>query len=293
MEMHGGPGYVIKHAAAIVAAATLIIACMFYPYLPGQYDALAVTLSAMAQIFAIVGLLLVPIGALWLILELRSGRRAAAREKRFEYGFGLAALGAATLVVIATALGAAVDAHPSFGLFFVALWAVCVIRLFVWLRRRREARAGTFNPLPLYLLVLPLVAAGFRFAFIAPAVEFSRKRAMENCATLIDEIERYQRSRGRYPLSLQSLNDDYRPGMVGVARYHYEPNGESYNVYFRHFGTALDVWEIVMFNPRGEHEFTSHNADLLQYSDEQLSRARGYFSVRDASQPNWKYFLFD
>ncbi len=59
----------IAHLARIGALTILSIVCMFLPFLPGNYDGLAVTLSFMAQLLGIVGLLLVPIGALWLIDE--------------------------------------------------------------------------------------------------------------------------------------------------------------------------------------------------------------------------------
>jgi hypothetical protein len=36
----------------------LLALCTFYPFLPGEYDALAAPLSAMAQTFGMVGLLL-------------------------------------------------------------------------------------------------------------------------------------------------------------------------------------------------------------------------------------------
>jgi hypothetical protein len=183
--------------------------------------------------------------------------------------------------------------HLSFGLLLLLLWACSVFRLVAWLRRRRLADVRSFNPMPLYLIVLPLVAVGFRFTLVAAAVESSRQRAMDNCAGLIEDIERFRHTHGRYPSSLQSLHEDYKPRVIGVARYHYEPNGEGYNIYFKYFGTALDVWEIVMFNPRGEHEFTSHNADLLQYTPERLARSRGYFASRETGRPQWKYFLFD
>lgn len=281
-----------KHLIAMLAAAALIVVCMFYPYLPGQYDGLAVTLSAMAQVFAVAGLPLVPLGALWLIAKWR-GKNTATTGKRFEYRFGVASLCLVSVVVIAVALASAIDMHLSFGLLLLLLWACSAFRLFTWLRRRRHADFRSFNPMSLYLMVLPLVAAGFKFTLVAAAVEFSRQRAMDNCAGLINDIERFHRTHGRYPSSLQSLHEDYKPRVIGVARYHYEPNGEGYNVYFKHFGAALDVWEIVMFNPRGEHEFTSHNADLLQYAPEQLARSRGYFAAREAARPHWKYFLFD
>jgi len=50
---------------------------------------------------------------------------------------------------------------------------------------------------------------------------------------------------------------------------------------------------IVMFNPRDEHEMTSHDSDLLRRSPEQLQFRRGYYAVHDAPQPHWKYFWFD
>ena len=49
----------------ITAATAFIILCTLLPFLPGPYDSLAVSLSMMAQIFGKVGLLLVPIGAVW------------------------------------------------------------------------------------------------------------------------------------------------------------------------------------------------------------------------------------
>jgi hypothetical protein len=73
----------IKHLTAMLAAATLIVVCMFYPFLPGAYDGLAVTLSAMSQVFGVAGLLLVPIGVTWLVREWRGRSGAATTEKKF------------------------------------------------------------------------------------------------------------------------------------------------------------------------------------------------------------------
>ena len=33
--------------------------------------------------------------------------------------------------------------------------------------------------------------------------------------------------------------------------------------------------------------------DLLQYPLERLNLARGYYAVREAPHPHWKYFWFD
>jgi hypothetical protein len=268
----------LKHIIAILAVALLIVVCMFYPFLPGNYDGLAITLSVMSQLFGMIGLLLVLLGLIWLSGGWRQDSTLTSSRKRFVYWCGIAST---------------IDAHLSFGVCVLLLWAYIAFRLVVWLRQERQDDQSGFNPLPLYLVILPLVAASFKFTLVAPAVELSRSRAIQNSATLIADIENFYKARGHYPHSLQSLNEDYKPQVVGVERYHYETSGNGYNVYFKHIAVALDEKEIVMFNRLGEHEYTSHNADILQYTPEHLSRTRGYAAIRDTSYPNWKYFLFD
>jgi hypothetical protein len=81
--------------------------------------------------------------------------------------------------------------------------------------------------------------------------------------------------------------------VIGVKGYCYEPNGEYYNLFFEHFAVALDMKEIVMYNQRDEQDFSSHNSDLLLLSAPQIRAQRGHVAVHEASQPHWKYFLFD
>jgi hypothetical protein len=64
--------------AVIVVVADLIMA---YRFLPGAYDRLAVPLSLMVQVFGLVGLLLVPVGGLWLADQVRSGPVGARRDR--------------------------------------------------------------------------------------------------------------------------------------------------------------------------------------------------------------------
>ena len=51
----------ILHIVRIAGLITLLVLSTFYPFLPGKYDTLAIPLSGMAQIFGIVGLLLIPV----------------------------------------------------------------------------------------------------------------------------------------------------------------------------------------------------------------------------------------
>ncbi|HEY8548472.1 MAG TPA: hypothetical protein VIL35_00835 [Vicinamibacterales bacterium] len=283
-----------RHALVMLAGAVLIPLCMFYPVFPGDHDAMAVTLSIMARLFGIAGLLLVPIGLAWLVHEIRMhpDRASHARPYRGRW-FGVASLVLATLVAAVMSLGALADHHASAGLIFLLAWIYAAIRLAGALRTRERSNPRTFNPAPLYLIVWPLVAVAFELTLMGPALESSRNRAIDESAELIAEIERYRNRHGRYPASLQSLWDDYRPAIVGVRRYHYEPYGSAYNVYFEHPARAFDIKEVVMYNPRDEQDFSSHNADLLQLAAADIAAQRGHVAVHQAPRPHWKYFLFD
>ncbi len=285
-----------KHIALIIVATALIAMCIFYPFLPGEYDALATTLSAMAQTFGIAGLILVPFGAVWLAYELRILAKNAGSRSGTDMGywFGLASIVGSSLVAVVVSFAAfATYAGPSVTVGLIALWVFCAWRLVSRLKSMRSEAVRSFNPAPLYLIVLPIVAAIFTFTLVGPAAEFSRNRAIDNCAGLIADIERYRDVHGHYPRSLHSLHEDYDPLVIGIKRYHYEPSGDVYNVYFEHLAIALDTQEIVMFNKRDEQQFSAHNADLLQYTAAQIARSRGYVAVHNASRPHWKYFLFD
>ena len=157
----------------------------------------------------------------------------------------------------------------------------------------KHAEVRTFNPAPLYLVVVPLVAAVPAFTLVGRAVEFSRNRAIDNSARLIGDIERYYDARGHYPPSLLALHPDYKPLVVGIEKYQYEPNGDAYNVFFEQLSDRLGNREIVMYNKRDEHVMTSHDMDLLTLTPAELARQRGYNAVHDASRAHWKYFWFD
>ncbi|MGH9373713.1 MAG: hypothetical protein ACRD15_19505, partial [Vicinamibacterales bacterium] len=110
---------------------------------------------------------------------------------------------------------------------------------------------------------------------------------------IISDIERFRERTGAYPVAISSVWPDYHPGVIGIERYRYEPSGEGYNLYFEHPATNLSVREIVMYNPRGEQDISSHAFDLLQLSPEEIRRQRGYFASYDLPQAGWRQFLFD
>ena len=261
------------HLRAAITVSVILL-CTLLPFLPGAYDPLALPLSMMARFGAIAALLLVPVGFM-------------AKFRSF----------APTAIVVAAIVG-----------FFVSLLAwmnstalgaiTAVAGLLVISRmiRRWRSRSGDAKParaMGLYFVVLPIAVVALQWMVVPPAVEFSRNRAIRNSEQLIVDIEQYRTTNGRYPLSLQALWPDYKPSVIGVEKYHYEPSGESYNVCFEQPALAFGTREIVMYNPRDEQQMTSHTMDLLEYPLERLNRARGYYAMDDTAHPHWKYFWFD
>lgn len=277
------------------AVTAFIVLCTFLPFLPGRYDELAVTLSVMAQLLGKVGLVLVPVGAVWLAYELNprpaSDEGVSPPDKRRPVRLG--ALIASAVVFFIVAFAALVGSGLTLGLSLLTLWAYVVWRAATQWKRGVRANAAPDLATPLYLIVVPVAVVLVQSALAGPATAFSRNRAIEHSASLIADIEGYRAARGHYPPSLLSQHEDYDPSVMGIRRYQYEPSGAAYNVVFEQPTLQLGTREFVVYNPLDEQTMTSHNVDLLQLTPAELERARGFYAVRAASRPHWKSFLFD
>ena len=272
----------IAHAFAMIATVAAIILCMLLPFLPGGYDPLAVPLSAMAQTFGTVGVLLVPTGILW--LASRHSNRLARKQRTF----AIAALVTGSVVWLAVALAAL--AHSGFVLGF----AVVVVGAgAVWALSHRLTTVESATAAPHYHIVVPLAVAIIQLAVDDPLTEFSRSRAIRNSMGLIADVERYRDAYGQYPISMVALWNDYRPAIMGIKEFRYERYGDAYNVLFESFTFRFGTREIVMYNPRDEHGVMSHDSDLLHHGPQQWQVRGGYYAVHDAPHPHWKYFWFD
>ncbi len=282
----------MTHLLRIAGLTAFLTLCMLLPFLPGRYDSLVVPLSMMAQLFGIVGLLLVPLGVVWIAYEYRS------EGKRKRHVFAIVALVASSTVWFIVSLGAMFES-VALGVGALGLATYVTLRLSprvsAMSSEPAEGRADAVSMLPLYLILVPTAVAIIRIALADPAAEFSRSRAIRNAAALIADIEQHRVANGRYPRSLVSVHPDYLPGVIGIRQYRYEPSGDAYNVLFEQLSLRIGIKEIVMYNPRGEQAISSHALDVLQLRPEQLAldRTRGHTAVHDAPQPNWKFFWFD
>jgi hypothetical protein len=271
----------IAHVFIIVALVTVSVWSTLLPFLPGGYDPLAAPLSAMAQTFGTVGLLLVPIGIFG--FASRSSKRLAGKQRTF----AIAALVIGSVVWLSVALAGLVHSGFVLAIVTVSVWAGVTAIL------SRRLTAIATSAAPYYLVIVPAAVASIQLAIDDPITEFSRSRAIRNSTGLVADIERYRNTYGQYPVSMVALWNDYRPAIIGVKEFRYERHGDAYNVLFEPFTFRFGTREIVMYNPRDEHGMMSHDSDLLHHGPEQWQVRGGYYAVHDAPHPHWKYFWFD
>ena len=285
------------HVVRIGGLVMLLVFFTFYPFLPGKYDGLAVPLSAMVQAFGAVGLLLIPVGVLWLAYEVRKRARKKRNLQTTARGFyfALASVAVFSVVAIAISLSAFISESFSLVLLTLGLWLYAAWRLRPRLKSLKKAEGEKFNPAPIYLVLIPGILFTLQLAIAPHATNFSRNHAIAQSAELIGEIEKYRVAHGSYPTFLQAVNKDYHPSVVGIDQFHYAPNGDAYNLFFEQPTFVLDfgIREIVMYNKRDEHVMASHVAWILEGAPEDLRARQGWNVSHNASTPHWKYFWFD
>lgn len=278
----------ILHAVRILVLASLLVAGVFLPFLPGDYDRMAVSFSLMIQLAGFAAMPLTFIGLPWLFYEL--GKKKSISKGT--YRFALVALIFSPLCGIGFALGAFVTGSRFLGFAILVALVFIFIRRFKKVRQLREGYVS-FHPAPVYLVCLPLLIVFSRLAFMEDAIDYSRARAIMQSETLIQDIETYHRNNGHYPVSMLSVNKDYKTSVIGIKQFEYELNGDAYNLFFEQFASPFGTREIVMYNKQDNHVMTSHDQDLLLLDIHSLDAQRGYFRVHDLPQPHWKYFWFD
>jgi hypothetical protein len=286
------------HLILIGCVTALLVLCMLLPFLPGDYDAMAVPVSAGAQIVAMLGLLLVPVGIPWIVHEISKGirRRRNLLAANKAYGFALVSVVICSIIAALVAMAAFFAFSRFLAVIILGLMLYGIHGLIPALKVLKKADATRFNVTPLYLVIIPLLALAFQLTFATQLTEWSRNRAMANASEFIGHIEEFRARHGRYPESLVAQHKDYYPDVAGVEKYHYLPKGDSYNLSFeqpRFAFSEIGTREWVVYNPRDEHRMYSHTAWFLLLSPEQLEQSQGWYAAHDASRPHWKYFWFD
>jgi hypothetical protein len=289
----GAPVVRLRDALGAAITALLLLVGVFYPYFPGQHDATATLLSATAQLVGLLGLPCVPLGLVWTVSHLRARRAGASfRAPRW---LGVATLAWGAVLVLFVSLGLLASKA-----FAAAVLAVVATMLIVQRLRLRLARTTSADePVPaeaLFLIVVPTVVLAGQLAWAQSATRSSRERAIASSAELLQELERYERSYGRYPDTLLAVHKDYSANVVGIDGYAYAPRDDGFCLVFEQPRLLLDdpgIREFVVYEARGRHLLLSHAAWHMAGPPEELELRQGRPTVRETGHPHWKSFLFD
>ena len=276
-------GSAAKHIIFIVCIITLLVLCIVYPFLPGEYDPLALPISLIAQSIGVIGIPLAIIGVLWLLMP------------KFNFVFALISTVIGSFGLLIIALVATLSVGKSFGIIMLVWGAWLVVRLIPKIKRLKT-EPGQSNVAGLYSIILPVSVLIVQVVLLKPVTTWSRNRAMENAEEYIADIEGYHTKYGQYPTGLQAQDKDYQPGVTGVEKYHYLAFGDSYNLSFeqpRFFFDQFGTREWVVYNPQDEHRSYSHTAWFMSFTPEQMNSTQGWYKSGNTNRAHWKYFLFD
>ncbi|MFH1119677.1 MAG: hypothetical protein V1775_07615 [Bacteroidota bacterium] len=275
---------IFKHALIISGITALLALFILFPFLPGNYDPLAMPVSVLVQIFGTSGLLLSVTGLLWLL------KPARART------FGLVSLYLCTLIAAVLSLISYFIAGMTLGILIALSWAVVFAFLKREIKRSPPGNLNRYGFLPVYLIFIPISILIIPLTCAGPITNWTRNKAIINAADFIDAIEKYHIRNGHYPATLQAMYIDYYPDIAGIEKYHYLPEGGSYNLSFEQPRFLFDVAgtrEWVVYNPKDKHKAFSHTSWFLILSSGELERSQGWYDSGNTAYTHWKYFLFD
>jgi hypothetical protein len=234
-------------------------------------------LSTIAQLIGFLGLVLVPVGILWLIQETKKLTGATTLFNNWSNGyyFAITALFFSVIFLLFLGLALLVSTGISAAVIWLVLLGIGLYKIIPAIKRLKQPSQKAFNSAPLYLLSLPIIAFTLRSFLISPASEYSRNYAIEKGQQVISAIENYYSQNGNYPESIDYLYFNPKPSVMGIDEFHYERNGDAYNLYFvqwQHLGATR---EVVMFNKDDEHN------------------VKGHFASYNTKKPHWRYYWLD
>ncbi|MGC4127998.1 MAG: hypothetical protein QM564_00240 [Bergeyella sp.] len=274
----------MKHIIKILSAIVILFTGIFLPFFHGDYDYFAVGISYIFQFAVFSSLLLVPIGLIWLLLNITNRKNKQTVKSPLYLKRAIFVI--AIIIILASALGAFASDNR-----FSAI-AILGMGIFLFLIRKKVNLHPVPNSIiPYYLIIIPLTVVSIRLAYFEKVKDKSTDFVIQQSEQLIADIEAYKNTNGHYPYSLLSAIEDYHTEVSGIPRFYYEVKGNAYNLYFEQTSNMLGTEEIVMYNKLDEQEMTVHNQDLLRIPYDNI--IHGHHKVLELPQKHWKIFLFD
>ena len=286
----------MKIFPSLLLASLLLITLIISPFFPGPSNPIVVGLSSVSLTLGFFGLLLIPVGAIWVIAEWLKLRQSKDQPVNWKPSFYLAII--ATMIATSIAL-IYVPFLWVFDGVAAAIAAAVLIGLGLYkvirsIKKLRTSPQTSFNPIPLYLIILPLIAFTTNKVLTGPMSVYSRNIAIQKSQALIDAIELYKVNEGEYPPSLENLQGKYlhklpKPAIMGIKKYQYNKINDQFTLSFSQWKDGASLEEIVIFdkNPGLKNDYAHYDYKIDRY------RVKGAFASYDTGVPHWRYYLCD
>ena len=277
----------------------MIILLIILPFLPGPPNKVVIGFSVFAQSAGFFGLLLLPIGITWSILELIKWGKINNEIPDWRPAYIIAII--ATVIITAIALlliiGTFANSEPIARISALILAAYGLVRAFRAIKKLRNNSEKKLNPIPFYLLTIPLIAFFTRIHVMGPVSDHSRNVVIKRSRALIAAIEEYKIKEGQYPDSIHYLNARYKmkipgPFIMGILNFRYNKINDHYSISFSQWLDLGSLEEIVLYdknnlknNLKGEYARYDYKFDLC--------RVKGAFASHDTRYDHWRYYLVD
>jgi len=286
----------MKNIISLVAFCLLTILLIVSPFVPGPSNSLVIGLSSISLTLGFLGLLLVPVGVLWVIAEWKKSRQPEEKPVNWKPSYHLSII--ATVIIFAISLIYIPLLYHIEGVVasiaFVILLSWPLYKVIRSIRKIKSQPSRAFNPMPFYLIALPLIAFTANKLLVDPISNFSRKLAIQKSEILIHAIEEYKNNEGAYPESLENLKGKYidaipKSSVMGVTSYRYNKLNGDFTLAFSQWKDGAALEELVIYDrsPVSEKDYANFNFKLDRYRT--LTAFKGY----DAGVKHWRYYLCD
>ena len=269
------------------------------PFLPGPSNDIVIGVSAIAQAAGFFGLLLIPIGLVWVIIDRRNQINKSGGKWGSKPFFILAILSCIIAFPIYFLLVAAIffTYGLSAGVVTLLIGAYALHLSVKGIRKITKEQSLRLNFVPFYLITIPLLSLLMRLYVAPPISAYSRNLAIERSKVLITAIEEFKMKQGKYPESLEQLQPVYlseipSPKIMGILHFRYNRIEDRYSVSFSQWLEIGSLEEIVLYdktnlrnNLQGEYAKYNYGLDLW--------RVHGAFASYETGHDHWRYYHCD
>jgi hypothetical protein len=263
----------------LIALLPLLVAvASLAPFLPGSGNNFSHGISQFAQVLGYIGWPFVPFGLVWLIIELRNKNGQQLNRWTNGYYPSLLALIPIFLMLTLQIIRALVDGR-TFDLWPFAIIFSVVAFIIYRIQKLKKKTAYKFNPVPLFIVLIPVIALLTSKFAVEKAAAFTREKTIVETELLIAAIEHYKTENGEYPENLEPLKGKYiqeipKPTIMGMRAYQYEKRNGSFQLSFErrwHWSAT----EVVVYHTLGQKGI------------------KGNYENYPTNHTNWWYYMAD